>query len=540
MKKSLLLAAAAVFAISASAQYHVWNFGEMFAEPSEADFIYNGNDEKPAWDMKHNVTMDGMTFYSKYEEGAEKQSVWTLDNTNKSSDDGVYSFSKRLKMGGAAGWDGAPTDEDPVGKPEAEWTPVTRIMSFEVAGPTDISIFFESASSSDLTRETILYANNAGNEVWRSTGGGPGYAKVFHYDGEAATIYIGGSGLNYYAVITSEYTEEKEKFAFYTYTALADGSENPDGLAEFGTIARTPRNSSSANEDAYEEGTVVTLTATPATNFKVSYWEDADGNNLGDQASVEVVVDGDEDITCYFEYVDPYNAVPGYLDPYTMQGGKIRNWAGESTPRGITCIPLSAGITDPVKDDFKGYPWPDAETNTAYDFPAMVAGSKGLGTFAWQVRVTEAGAYNILIAASDKGKSGVDPAGYVEVNVYAGEEPTETAAATAKKNIPVTHQDWNYFETKVDLEGNLEPGIYYVQVKVNQTDTGRNANVLYVCMGLGDNYGNWAEKNPALVEGIIADSNEENVRCYNLQGIEVAPNTKGLLILSNGKKVLNK
>ncbi len=532
MKKLLLSAAAAVMAMSASAidAEKVWNFGEMFTEVG---------------DLTENVTIDGLTFYSHYVDGVEKQSVWSVANGTGASTDGL-SFTKTLKSGGQSSWIGQPTETDP-GLPESEWTPNTRMMSFEVDGPCDILLYYVSANNSATDRYTSLYAGSAENELGSTFASSPSSAIFpwhYRYTGEATTIYVYVNGVNFYGIKLTPPTEQPETVEVYTNIELAAESENPDGIAneEMGKITPSP----AMPTGGYEVGTEVTFTFSGANNFALDSWE-VNGETFEAKPLKITITPETTDIYAIVKYVDPYNAVPGWLSGYTVKSGSIRNWSqGSDAGRGLCCIPVSAGIATPAKADFTNYPWPAADENKAVDFPAL-SGAKGSQSWDFQMRVTQAGEYNVIAACANK--QGTE--GSIHVTVYKGEEQGADDAIVAEADgiLPITFQDWNFYEVKMTLDAPLEEGIHFIQIKATSGDAGRAPQMLYAVMGLGDNYGGWYdtdERNPAnkggdgAVDSIVVDEENAPVRYYNLQGIEVNADTKGLIILSNGTKKLNK
>jgi len=530
MKKLLLSAAAAVMAMSASAidAEKVWNFGDMFSEVG---------------DLTENKTIDGLTFYSHYVDGAEKQSVWSVAAGNGTSTDGL-SFTKTLKSGGQSSWVGQPTETDP-GLPKSEWTPDTRMMSFEVDGPCDILLYYVSANNSATDRYTSLYAGSAENElglVYASSPSGAIFPWHYRYTGEATTIYVYVNGVNFYGIKLTPATEQPELVEVYTNIELADGSENPNGVApeEMGKITQSP----AMPTGGYEVGTEVTFTFSGANNFALDSWE-VNGETFEAKPLTITITSETTDIYAKAKYVDPYNAVPGWLSGYTVKSGSVRNWSTGATDatRQIKCLPVSAGITTPAKADFDNYPWP-AEGVTGEDFPAL-SGAKGSQSWDFQMRVTQAGKYNVIAACANK--QGTE--GAIDVIVYKGEEQGADDAIVAEAHgiLPITFQDWNFFEVKMELDEALEEGVHYIQIKATSGDSGRAPQMLYAVMGLGDNYGGWYDtdlRNPAnrygAVDSIVVDEENAPVRYYNLQGIEVSADTKGLIILSNGTKKLNK
>lgn len=553
MKKSLLFAATALTALTLSAQDKTWNLGDMLPEAKLQELIANGNmtignDGKgnTTYDFKGVCTVDGLTFYSNFADTDEKPGRWSLQAGNGKSEDGELTFTSVLKSGGSSFWKGQPTNEDPTGLPEAQWTPETRILSFDVDGACDILLYYVSANASAQDRYAELYYNSHENllgSYLATSASGSIHPWHYRYTGEAGKIYVSCSGgLNFYGIQIKPATEQPDVKPIYTYCEIAEGSLNPDGLSdENGALGKINVNPAQP-VDGFEYGTKVTFSYSGANNFALDHWM-LDSGEEYPAGNLELVVGDDwNEVTAVVKYVDPYNAVPGYLDGNTAKAGTLRDWSVNSQDAGrqITCIPLSANEGDePAKNTYTSFPWPKADTK-AFSWPAL-SGNKGVSTWEFQIRVTEAGNYNLVAAVSNK--QGGD--GSLAVTVFKGDNADGEIAAEGNAVVPVTFQDWNFIERKVELDGALEPGIYFVRIVETTGDTGRAGNMLYAIMGIGDNYGNWAEKNPAnngqdAIDNITINGTDAPVRYFNLQGIEVNADTKGLIILSNGTKVLNK
>jgi len=127
------------------------------------------------------VTVDGLTIY------ATPEKKVTVDENSKSLDG--MDFTHRLKLGGSGTFDD-------------DGAPVSRIVAFNVEGNTTITIMGMSSSSSS-DRELIIAVDSMNNELGRFPALGSPISKgVFHYEGEAATIYLfsPNSGVNLYYI----------------------------------------------------------------------------------------------------------------------------------------------------------------------------------------------------------------------------------------------------------------------------------------------------------------------------------------------------
>jgi len=173
MKKIFTLIAAATMALGASAQT-TWNFSNWTAGTYTADF-----------------SKDGLTVYAgdaKNAEGTKNTEDIVIDGNSKTVD-GVK-YTQRLKTGGAA---------TATGK---------RALSFDVTGPSTITVIATSSNSTDT--RTLIFGENAIGTVGEegvnigtlSIGTGNPVAYTFNYTGTGGTIYMcsASGGINFYAI----------------------------------------------------------------------------------------------------------------------------------------------------------------------------------------------------------------------------------------------------------------------------------------------------------------------------------------------------
>ncbi|MFY9150746.1 MAG: T9SS type A sorting domain-containing protein [Prolixibacteraceae bacterium] len=124
-------------------------------------------------------TVEGLTI------AATADATVVVDANNKSLEG--MDFTSRLKLGGSGTFD-------------AEGKPVARVLSFNVAGNTTITVMGMSSSSS-ADRELVIAAGNKETELGRFAALGASISLgVFTYIGDATTIYIfsPSSGVNIY------------------------------------------------------------------------------------------------------------------------------------------------------------------------------------------------------------------------------------------------------------------------------------------------------------------------------------------------------
>jgi len=131
----------------------------------------------------------------------------------------------------------------------------------------------------------------------------------------------------------------------YTLTVLASGS---------GSVTVNPP------DGVYDEGTVVTLTATPAAGWRFNDWDD---DLEGTDPTTTVVMDADKKVTADFRAISQFNVTINVvgsgsvtLDP---PGGVYYN----GTVVTLTATPLTGFVFSGYSGDFKG--WMNVETMTA-------------------------------------------------------------------------------------------------------------------------------------------------------------------------------
>lgn len=157
-------------AISIAVNAQVWNF-------SDSDLNVLGNP------FTTTVTVRGLTMYS------NADASLAVDANNKSLDG--FSFTNRMKTGGAAVW-------------ENVTTPTTRILSFNVTGNTKITIYcMSSSSSADRVLNVATASNGELIIIGTATALGTALSKTeINYTGAANTIYLysPASGVNIYYI----------------------------------------------------------------------------------------------------------------------------------------------------------------------------------------------------------------------------------------------------------------------------------------------------------------------------------------------------
>lgn len=293
-----------------------------------------------------------------------------------------------------------------------------------------------------------------------------------------------------------EAREEVRSYSLYTFVEPGD---------EAGSIVLNP------SQNSYLEGTEIVATATPNTGYKFSHFENSYGDMIYENPYTLVITESEE-LVAYFDEVKMNNDVPGFIDWYTRLGSQ-----GEIQTAGKDITVDGEKIAD--------------SGNVPY-----LGNYRNNNTESFELNVTEAGDYTMQLcyAVKDQPQAGIEFAIYDKA-AYEEDSSSATAEwAYTAENLATTGQ-WTTFSTVEYPNVNLTEGRKILTMRFFElASTKYTVNVLKVGFGLGDN---WGETDG--IEDVIATDNAP-VKAFNLQGIEVEPTAKGLIILSNGTKVYNK
>ncbi len=127
------------------------------------------------------TTVDGLTIY------ATSEATVIVEGNNKTLEE--VNYTSRLKLGGSGGFD-------------TEGKPVARVLAFQVAGPSKITVIGMS-SSSGTDRVLNIAAGTKDNLIAQFPALGPSISKgEYDYTGGATTIYLysPSSGVNLYRI----------------------------------------------------------------------------------------------------------------------------------------------------------------------------------------------------------------------------------------------------------------------------------------------------------------------------------------------------
>lgn len=266
---------------------------------------------------------------------------------------------------------------------------------------------------------------------------------------------------------------------------------------EVGTITISP------SADSYVTGTEVVFTVTPAEGYKFLYLE-INGEKTTTVPYTLTIEDVDIDVVAVFEEINMYNNVPGTINLDTRQNVVTEN--GSKEPVQFGNIKL------------------DGETLAdAY----YIGNFRNGGHISFALNVTEAGEYDLTYYAATKNPYETIPA--ANTFSFAKEGDTENAVSYGPFEAPVTGGWTNMEKVAPEQKIALEAGKYLMTITfAGDKDT---VNMYGINLALDGDTGSTAVDTIEVIEG--------SVKAYNLQGIEVDPETEGLIII-NGKKVINR
>ena len=315
---------------------------------------------------------------------------------------------------------------------------------------------------------------------------------------EAANV-VNIAGINFAA--RAEVPETSE---LYTACTLMTASGEEDGT-DAGSIVVSPA------MDQYISGTEITLTARANTGYKFLYFinnavpetqitENPYKFNIGSDAN---------DFIAYFEELDMMNAIPG-----TMSIDKAYDVVGYA----------SGKEWNVTKEGCKVYPVGSEEftLETVQYFSDM----RNPSSACFKVDVKQAGSYVLTFGAAGKAS------GSITFTLTDADDNTKSVTVgpfVEGTDYPTTG-GWTDFHMTKSAPFTLTAGQKVLKLDFKGTKSTVNiANI------------NFALEGSSGIDNIVVGEDEINgeVKAYNLQGIEVAPDTKGLIII-NGKKVYNK
>lgn len=299
--------------------------------------------------------------------------------------------------------------------------------------------------------------------------------------------------------------EVPETTELYTACTLMTASGEEDGT-DAGSIVVSPA------MDQYISGTEITLTARANTGYKFLYFvnnavpetqitENPYKFNIGSDAN---------DFSAYFEELDMMNAIPGTMSldkAYDVVGyASGKNW--NVTKEGCKVFPVGS-------EEFT--------RETVQYFSDM----RNPSSACFKVDVKQAGSYVLTFGAAAK-----DGGSSITFTLTDADDNTKsvTVGPFAEETDYPKAGGWTDFHMTQSTPFTLTAG--QKVLKLDFKGTKNTVNIANI---------NFALEGSSGIDNIVVGEDEINgeVKAYNLQGIEVAPDTKGLIII-NGKKVYNK
>ncbi len=370
---------------------------------------------------------------------------------------------------------------------------------------------FEAACKIDGTSVVFSLTNEAGDIAWSSTfypannnKGWQNFAPVslFIEDPIEAGVYTFGikflneAGGTKSTVNLREFVfEARESIVTYSLYTTVD----PDD--EAGSIICSPK------LDTYLEGSEITLTATPKSGYKFAKWE-IDGEFYEDNPYT-LIINASTDVIAYFDELKMYNDVPGWIDLYTRL---ISN--GEVQQKNVSL-------------DEESY-----EDGATVDY---LGNYRNGNTEAYELDVTETGSYQMNVAFASKPGEGEQP--MLKFDIY-DKDAYESDSSTAEPEWSYTldctdaYNNWTKFKTALIDNVNLTAGRKIFKITFIEENTNKyTVNVLRMGFSLDGSFGSG-------VENVMIQ--EAPAKAYNVLGVEVDSNYKGLIILSNGQKMIKK
>ncbi len=290
--------------------------------------------------------------------------------------------------------------------------------------------------------------------------------------------------------------EDIVQCSLYTYVEPGD---------EAGRVVLSP------NQPTYLEGTEITLTATANSGYKFSHWE-INGDIYEENPYILYLAES-TDAYAYFTELKMDNDIPGWIN-----------------------LDTRAGISKNGKVETKTNCSLDGETLNEGGNTEMLGNYRNGDIETFDLNVTEDGKYGMTVAYSSKPGETDEPK--LQFDIYDkaayNEDPN---AAVVEWSTTVDCKDafnnWSKFKTANVEDVNLTKGTKILKITFIEPISDKyTVNIYQLGFSLNGDFGNG-------VEGVMIQ-NPEAVKAYNVYGVEVAPDTKGIVILSNGRKVINK
>ncbi len=385
------------------------------------------------------------------------------------------------------------------------------IIKFEVAAKNDTPGSYGVFSLKDKATDDVVWSQTNTFDPVAKAWYGLGPSEIYVTDPIPAGEYIfsiefqneNGGKSNTFNIgeFVFEARENIEQFSLYTYVEPGDDA---------GSITLSP------SQNFYLAEAEVTATAVAKSGYKFNHFENGYGDVI-EENPYKIIMTESTELIAYFDEVKMYTELPGWInfDTRLVSGGKLET------------------STKQLKLD--GEPYGEiGKVNNLGDY-------RNGKTEDFEIRVSEAGTYSFNVAYSCNKNDGDTPSVIFSIFDKAAyeEDPTGATAEWTYTLVPDEgiKNSWTDYYSKIVNDIDLTAGTKILHL-LFQEPVSNKYTINLLRLGFG-NTPNWWENGSDGIEDIIAGENAP-VKAYNLQGIEVAPDAKGLIILSNGTKIYNK
>lgn len=293
--------------------------------------------------------------------------------------------------------------------------------------------------------------------------------------------------------------EARESIVTFSLYSIVDPGD------EAGSIVLSP------NQDTYLEGTEITLTATAKTGYKFAKWE-INGDEYTENPYY-LVISESTDAIAYFDELKMDNDIPGWINIDTRAGLSKNGKVEEKTGCQLDEEPYNEGESTPMLGNYRN-------------------GDKE----AFDLNVLKDGNYQMTVMYSSKPGDDDDPKLEFKVfdKVAYDEDPTEAVAEwDATLDCKDAFNNWSKFKTAVINDVQLTKGPKILEITFIESVSNKyTVNILKMGFSLDGDFGDTA------VDGLTVVANVR--KAYNVLGVEVTPEAKGLVIFSDGTKIFNK
>lgn len=366
---------------------------------------------------------------------------------------------------------------------------------------TQINFYLLDNNGTEVWKDSYYPANN--NKSWSSFA----QAMVFIEEPVPAGEYTfrieflnEAGGNKNTANLREFYFEARESIIPYSIYPAVFPDENA------GRIVLNP------NQNTYLEDSEIILTATANSGYKFLNWEI--NGEIYEENPYTLYITDTTDVYAYFEELKMDNDVPGWIDIFTRAGlsknGKVEQKAN--------CT---------LDDE----PYMDGESVD------MLGNYRNGDQESFDLNVTENGDYQFTIQYSSKPGETDEPKLELYIfdkDAYAEGADASQAEWSATLDCKDAYNHWSHFKTAVLDNVNLTKGskvllINYVELISNKY----TVNILNMGFSLNGDFGSNGVENVEVKAPAAR-------KAYNVLGVEVAPDAKGLIIFSDGEKVFNK